>query len=119
MSRIAAAVFVALLAQTAYSQEQNPGYTDTPVLPDGFRVHDAMRPRPPAIDPGPGPKVPTPAPKDAIVLFDRALAIERSDERLLDARCDHTPMLLPSCAALGHTAVSARDLLLPKLSRAL
>ena len=70
MSRIAAAVFVALLAQTACSQEQNPGYTDTPVLPDGFRVHDAMRPRPPAIDPGPGPKVPTPAPKDAIVLFD-------------------------------------------------
>ena len=49
------------------------------------------------------------------MLFDRALAIERSDERLLDARCDHTPMLLPSCAALGHTAVSARGLLLPKL----
>jgi hypothetical protein len=47
------------------------GYTDTAFLPDGkWRVHDANRPRPPKVDPGPGPRKPVPAPKDAIVLFD-------------------------------------------------
>ena len=35
-----------------------------------MRVHDALRPRPPVVDPGPGSKAPTRAPKDATVLFD-------------------------------------------------
>jgi len=61
---------VALLALSAHAQQKNPGYTDTPVLPDGFCVHDSRRPRPPAIDPGPAPGEPAPAPADAVVLFD-------------------------------------------------
>jgi hypothetical protein len=48
---------------------QGPGYTDTPKLPGSeFRVHDAARPRPPAVTPPP--LVPSPPPADAIVLFD-------------------------------------------------
>lgn len=50
-------------------QDPQPGYRDTPRLPDGWRVHDADRPRPAAVDPGPA-RDPAPAPKDAIVLFD-------------------------------------------------
>ncbi len=70
MQRALFVVSFALLAQAVTSQQKNPGYTDTPVLPDGFRVHDANRPRPAAVDPGPGPAQPMPAPKDAVVLFD-------------------------------------------------
>ena len=70
MLRIAAALAASLVAQLACSQEKNPGYTNTPVLPDGYRVHDAARPRPPAVDPGPAAKTPAAAPKDAVVLFD-------------------------------------------------
>ena len=45
------------------------GYNDTPVLPwCQWKVHDADRPAPPRIDPGPV-QPPTPAPSDAIVLF--------------------------------------------------
>lgn len=61
--------FVAVLASGG-PQDPKPGYTDTPRLPDGFRVHDAERPRPPVVDPGPAPAQPAPAPKDAVVLFD-------------------------------------------------
>jgi len=61
---------VALLALPALCQQENPGYTDTPMLPDGFCVHDSRRPRPPVVDPGPGPTKPVPAPADAVVLFD-------------------------------------------------
>ncbi|MFN3244015.1 MAG: DUF1080 domain-containing protein [Planctomycetota bacterium] len=68
--RSALVVPFALLLPLVSAQEKNPGYTDTPVLPDGFRVHDAFRPRPRWVDPGPAPKHPLPAPKDAIVLFD-------------------------------------------------
>jgi hypothetical protein len=50
--------------------EPGPGYTDTPKLPDGWRVHDAMRPRPRAVDPGPAPERPMAPPADAVVLFD-------------------------------------------------
>lgn len=47
------------------------GYNDTPVLPwCGFRVHDADRPAPKRIDPGPAPAQPAPVPSDARVLFD-------------------------------------------------
>lgn len=45
------------------------GYDDTPVLPwCGFRVHDANRPVPKRVDPGPVP-APAPVPADALVLF--------------------------------------------------
>ncbi|MBK8979147.1 MAG: DUF1080 domain-containing protein [Planctomycetes bacterium] len=50
--------------------QDQPGYTDTPQLPgQPWRVHDAERPRPPAVDPGPAP-APAPVPADAVVLFD-------------------------------------------------
>lgn len=49
---------------------QGPGYTDTPLLPSGWHVHDSARPRPPVVDPGPAPTQPVKAPSDAIVLFD-------------------------------------------------
>jgi len=46
------------------------GYNDTPVLPwCGYRVHDADRPNPRRVDPGPAPAA-APVPADAIVLFD-------------------------------------------------
>jgi hypothetical protein len=54
---------------TVPAQEPGPGYTDTERLPSGFRVHDAERKRPPVVDPGPAPALPTPVPADAIVLF--------------------------------------------------
>ncbi|MBL8726403.1 MAG: DUF1080 domain-containing protein [Planctomycetes bacterium] len=57
-------------AQAPAAQNQGPGYTDTPVLPNGWRVHDAARPRPRVVDPGPAPSQPVPAPADAVVLFD-------------------------------------------------
>lgn len=46
------------------------GYSDTPKLPwCDYLVHDANRPAPKRIDPGPAP-APAPVPADAIVLFD-------------------------------------------------
>lgn len=46
------------------------GYPKTPKLPwCEWRVHDANRPAPPRIDPGPA-AAPAPVPSDAIVLFD-------------------------------------------------
>lgn len=45
------------------------GYTNTPFIPGSkWRVHDANRPKPPVVTPGAF--VSTPAPADAIVLFD-------------------------------------------------
>jgi hypothetical protein len=45
------------------------GYTDTPQIPgQKWKVHDAARPRPPKVTPGP--VVSAPPPADAIVLFD-------------------------------------------------
>lgn len=79
MHALVAMTFVATLCSSALPavarlaptpQDPNPGYTDTPMLPDGFRVHDKARPRPPVVDPGPGPAEPAAPPKDAIVLFD-------------------------------------------------
>lgn len=47
------------------------GYDDTPVLPwCGYRVHDAERPAPKRVNPGPASERPSPAPSDAIVLFE-------------------------------------------------
>ncbi|MEZ6037841.1 MAG: DUF1080 domain-containing protein [Planctomycetota bacterium] len=48
---------------------KKPGYTDTPKLPDGWRVHDAERPRPPVLKPGAAPREPAAPPADAVVLF--------------------------------------------------
>ena len=48
---------------------QQPGYTDTPVLTTGWRVHDAERPRPPVVTPPPA-GAPVAAPSDATILFD-------------------------------------------------
>ncbi|MDR0522767.1 MAG: DUF1080 domain-containing protein [Planctomycetaceae bacterium] len=47
-----------------------PGYTDTPFLPDSkWRVHDQTRPQPPKVVPGTGDLGSTP-PSDAVLLFD-------------------------------------------------
>jgi hypothetical protein len=47
-----------------------PGYTDTPELPHvDYRVHDAERPRPEPVDPGPS-ALPTGPPDDATLLLD-------------------------------------------------
>lgn len=63
-------VLAALAAPLVSQQKQEkPGYTDTPKIPgQSWRVHDAERPHPPVVDPGPA-TAPTPAPKDAVVLF--------------------------------------------------
>ena len=70
MKRFAwAAAFAGLatLGCTA-SAEDKPGYTDTPMLPDGkWRVHDPDRPYPEVVTPGAGPGA---APSDTVVLFD-------------------------------------------------
>ena len=65
---------VALLGTAFFSvppttQDPQPGYRDTPRLPDGFRVHDADRPRPPVVTPAPA-GAPVAPPSDAVVLFD-------------------------------------------------
>jgi len=57
----------ALTASLACSQE-TPGFRDTPYLPGSkWRVHDADRPQPPVVSPGPGAGA---APSDAVMLFD-------------------------------------------------
>jgi hypothetical protein len=65
--------FVAIAALAAWllptTQDPQPGYRDTPKLPDGWRVHDADRPRPPVVTPPPA-GAPVAAPSDATVLFD-------------------------------------------------
>lgn len=60
----------ALSLGTGRAGAQAPGYTDTPRLQNGWRVHDAERPRPPVVDPGPAPAAPAPVPADAVRLFD-------------------------------------------------
>jgi hypothetical protein len=55
--------------QAAEAGDDVRGYTDTPRIPNQkWRVHDAERPRPRKV--APGPVVSTPPPADAIVLFD-------------------------------------------------
>lgn len=66
---LAAAASVAATVAPTPLQDPKPGYQDTPRLPDGWRVHDAERPRPPVVDPGPA-RDPVPPPADATVLFD-------------------------------------------------
>lgn len=66
---LSAAAAAAML--TGSCGAQGVGYTDTPQLPhQPWRVHDADRPNPPVVDPGPAPAQPAPVPSDAVVLFD-------------------------------------------------
>ena len=49
---------------------EEPGYTDTPLIPGSkWRVHDQARPQPAIVEPGTGDLGATP-PADAVVLFD-------------------------------------------------
>jgi hypothetical protein len=58
-----------LAGSEAQAQEKPYGYTDTALLPGTtWHVHDPARPLPPVVTPGPF--VPSPAPSDAVVLFD-------------------------------------------------
>jgi hypothetical protein len=74
---ILAAALALCSAATIWPQAPNKekgddksGYTDTPVIPgQKWQVHDAARPKPVKVVPPP-PVVTTPAPADAIVLFD-------------------------------------------------
>jgi hypothetical protein len=62
------------------------GYKDTPVLPwCSWRVHDADRPAPPRVNPGPA-QPSAPAPGDAVVLFDGKdlSAWEFADSKIVD-----------------------------------
>jgi hypothetical protein len=63
------AIAVPALLSASSPRIQDPGYTDTPRLANGWRVHDAARPRPPAVDPGPAPALAAAAPADALRLF--------------------------------------------------
>ena len=59
----------AAVAQTPAQQDHTLGYDNTPMIPGSkWRVHDSSRPRPRLVTPGP--EVSTPAPSDAIRLFD-------------------------------------------------
>jgi hypothetical protein len=63
----AAALATAVMACGAVAQDK-PGFTDTPMLPDGqWRVHDPDRPYPEVVTPGALAGAP---PSDATVLFD-------------------------------------------------
>ena len=67
MAWAAAFAAAATMGCTA-SAEDKPGFTDTPMLPDGkWRVHDAERPHPEVVTPG---DVASAPPSDAVVLFD-------------------------------------------------
>jgi hypothetical protein len=63
-----AAIAVACAAGSPAAAQEKPGFKDTPMLPDGkWRVHDADRPHPEVVKPGPVLGAP---PSDAVVLFD-------------------------------------------------
>ena len=63
--------FLAVLFSIAsLAAQDRPGYVDTPRIPgQPWRVHDAGRPHPPVVEPGPAPERPIAAPADAIRLF--------------------------------------------------
>lgn len=66
---LATGMLLATLAWGAEPEAGKPyGYTDTALLPGtSWHVHDPTRPLPPVVTPGPF--VPSPAPSDAVVLF--------------------------------------------------
>lgn len=55
-----------VVVQGAEKGKPNWGYTDTPMLPSGWHVHDIDRPQPPVVTPG---ATCNQAPSDAVVLF--------------------------------------------------
>jgi len=66
------AVAVVLLAGTLAGQQPPApvGYDDTPMQPNGkWKIHDANRPQPTVVAPGPAPATPAPPPGDATVLI--------------------------------------------------
>lgn len=77
MKRTISSALVSILAAAQAVAQSSPGYTDTPMLPDGkWRVHDATRPHPTIVEPGPA-TGPVPAPKEAILLFDGSSLTDR------------------------------------------
>ncbi|MCL2743490.1 MAG: DUF1080 domain-containing protein, partial [Planctomycetaceae bacterium] len=59
-----------ILLVTVLAFADEPGYTDTPLIPgSAWRVHDKARPQPPLVEPGRG-DLGTMPPSDALVLFD-------------------------------------------------
>jgi hypothetical protein len=68
-----AALVVLLAGSVAGQQAPAPapvGYDDTPMQPNGkWKVHDANRPQPTVVAPGPAPATPLPPPADATVLI--------------------------------------------------
>jgi hypothetical protein len=65
---LVAAVTLSLAAGIAFAQNQEQGFTDTPLLPGlPWHVHDPARPHPKSVTPGARPGE---APSDAVVLFD-------------------------------------------------
>jgi hypothetical protein len=65
---LAGALAMAATMGSAAVAQDKPGFTDTPMLPDGqWRVHDPDRPYPEVVTPGAQPGA---APSDATVLFD-------------------------------------------------
>jgi hypothetical protein len=80
------------------------GYNDTPLLPwCGYRVHDADRPNPRRVDPGPASDEPAPVPADAVILFDgKDLSQwEPSKYKLVDSCIEAGPGNLTSKAQFG------------------
>jgi hypothetical protein len=59
-----------LTEEKVQTDKELPGFLDTPMQPDGiWRVHDAIRPRPPIVIPGLSGESVSP-PSDAVILFD-------------------------------------------------
>ncbi len=61
-STAAALVIAAAMPLVGQQQQQSPlGYDDTPMQPSGkWHIHDAKRPQPRVITPGPAPAAPHP-----------------------------------------------------------
>jgi len=70
---VTAAISLTVMGVIAIGQQQNLGFSDTPMLPgDKWHVHDGTRPWPKVVDPGTASTqdVPGTPPSDATVLFD-------------------------------------------------
>jgi len=68
LALVVSAMCTTPFAYAADAPEEHHGYLDTPMLPGTpWHVHDSRRPLPPVVQPGPF--VSSPAPSDAIVLF--------------------------------------------------